>query len=76
MRNLIEPIEDRLDKFVGFKEAVSKQCLIVCKEVDQLKEIFKTFEFENQPKLKDLPVFLDSEKFTIERMDIKAGLIV
>jgi hypothetical protein len=45
MRNLIEPIEDRLDKFVGFKEAVSKQCLIVCKEVDQLKEMFKTFEF-------------------------------
>ena len=30
MKSMIEPIELRLDKFVAFKDAVSKELLIVC----------------------------------------------
>ena len=62
---MIKPIEDRLDKFVGFKQSVSKQLDIVCKEVDLLKEMFKKFELENQPLIKELKVFFECEKKTL-----------
>ena len=64
MKSAIQPIEDRLDKFVGFRESVNKQLLLVFKEIDKLKEMFKKFELENQPLIKELPVFLESEKKT------------
>ncbi len=57
MKSLVEPIEDRLEKMVGFKEVVSKKCLFICKEINELKEMFKKFEVENQPLFKDLVVF-------------------
>jgi hypothetical protein len=56
IKNVIEPIEDRLDKFVIFKDAVSKELLVVCKGVDKLNMMFKNFELENQPLIKDLVV--------------------
>jgi hypothetical protein len=57
MKIVIEQIEDRLNKFVVFKDAVSKELLLVCKGVDKLNTMFKKFEFENQPLIKDLVVF-------------------
>ena len=64
MKDELKPIEYRLDSILGFKESVRQQCKVVCKEVEKLTEMFKKFEIENQPLIKDLPVFLESEKKT------------
>ena len=64
MKDELKPIEYRLDSILGFKESVRQQCKVVCKEVEKLTEMFKNFELENQPLIKDLPVFLESEKKT------------
>ena len=46
------------------------------KEIDKLKEMFKKFELENQPLIKELPVFLESEKKTFLSLDIKENQIL
>ena len=42
---------------VGFKEVVSKKALSFLQEIEEFKEIFRTFVKDQQPKLTKLPVF-------------------
>ena len=43
-KNVIKPIEERLEKLIDFKVEVSKKLLNICKEVDEFKDLFKKFE--------------------------------
>ena len=48
---------ERIDEMAGFKEVVSKKALSFLQEIEEFKEIFRTFVKDQQPKLTKLPVF-------------------
>ena len=76
MKAVIQLKEDRLDKMVGFKDAVSKELLVVFKVVDKLNKMFNDFEIDNQPLIKDLPVFLGDEIKTFYSLKIDSVSII
>jgi hypothetical protein len=66
MKSVFEPIDERLDKLVHFKMAVTKKCTVIYNIENEIKQMFKKFEKENQPLIPALPVFLESEKENIK----------
>ena len=53
----------RIDQLVAFKEMVSKKTLNLLKDIDELKDLFKDFVFDEQVKLQNLPVFEKGVEF-------------
>jgi hypothetical protein len=66
MKSVVESIDERLDKLLHFKMAVTKKCIVIYNIQNEIQQMFKKFEKENQPLIPELPVFLDSEKENIK----------
>ena len=55
------PFKEHTKAFADLKLKVSKKMLIICKDLDDLKALFKNFYDEQTPKLKDFKVFKKGE---------------
>jgi len=49
-------LERHVADLEGFREAISKKVLSVCKEMEELKEMFKEFENAQAKKVNNMPI--------------------
>jgi hypothetical protein len=62
--------------YEGFKEKVSKKLLSVCKEVDELGEMFIEFEEAQKMKTKSASVYSDRKLLFDKLLKFDSGTII